>query len=297
MSDRIAVMNAGNVEQIGTPTEIYDRPSTVFVANFIGQANLWLGKQTGRVNRELRRGRGARHQTFPARPGDTTIESGGQATLMVRPERRPGVDGCAHRRRRGRAGHGHRPDLPGSGGAAVAGRRRRLPDRRAHRTGRGPADAAARRSGVRQLGAGAPRWCCRPPTSPPPRISRRCSTTPEPPCAPTRRPPHSLGFERQSSPWPKNSDIDPRSAGPTRRQSRPPDGGSSAEAPPPRPRWCSGVPSWPRVAPDERVEQQQYARPRPRPTTAHRPAAICASRTGRCTWPTASSPPSRPPAA
>ncbi len=49
MSDRIAVMNAGNVEQIGTPTEIYDRPSTVFVANFIGQANLWLGKQTGRV--------------------------------------------------------------------------------------------------------------------------------------------------------------------------------------------------------------------------------------------------------
>ena len=38
MSDRIAVMNAGNVEQIGTPTEIYDRPSTVFVASFIGQA-------------------------------------------------------------------------------------------------------------------------------------------------------------------------------------------------------------------------------------------------------------------
>ena len=43
MSDRIAVMNAGNVEQIGTPTEIYDAPSTVFVANFIGQANLWAG--------------------------------------------------------------------------------------------------------------------------------------------------------------------------------------------------------------------------------------------------------------
>ncbi|MGV0800127.1 ATP-binding cassette domain-containing protein, partial [Mycolicibacterium elephantis] len=33
MSDRIAVMNAGNVDQIGTPTEIYDRPSTVFVAS------------------------------------------------------------------------------------------------------------------------------------------------------------------------------------------------------------------------------------------------------------------------
>ncbi len=48
MSDRIAVMNAGDVEQIGTPTDIYDRPSTVFVASFIGQANLWAGRQTGR---------------------------------------------------------------------------------------------------------------------------------------------------------------------------------------------------------------------------------------------------------
>ncbi|HEX5143980.1 MAG TPA: ABC transporter ATP-binding protein [Mycobacterium sp.] len=90
MSDRIAVMNAGNVEQIGTPTEIYDRPSTVFVASFIGQANLWHGRQTGRVGR-------AAGQDYVeidvlgahlrARPGDTRIEDGGQATLMVRPER------------------------------------------------------------------------------------------------------------------------------------------------------------------------------------------------------------------
>ncbi len=86
MSDRIAVMNAGNVEQIGSPTEIYDRPSTVFVASFIGQANLWLGKQTGRANRDFVEVEvlGSKLQ---ARPGDTTIESGGQATLMVRPER------------------------------------------------------------------------------------------------------------------------------------------------------------------------------------------------------------------
>ncbi len=44
MSDRIAVMNQGLVEQIGTPTEIYDAPRTVFVAGFIGQANLWPGR-------------------------------------------------------------------------------------------------------------------------------------------------------------------------------------------------------------------------------------------------------------
>ena len=86
MSDRIAVMNAGNVDQIGTPTEIYDRPSTVFVASFIGQANLWSGKQTGRTNRDFVEVE-VLGTTLKARPGDTTIEPGGQATLMVRPER------------------------------------------------------------------------------------------------------------------------------------------------------------------------------------------------------------------
>jgi spermidine/putrescine transport system ATP-binding protein len=86
MSDRIAVMNAGNVDQIGTPTEIYDRPSTVFVASFIGQANLWAGKQTGRVNRDFVEVE-VLGTKLKARPGDTTIESGGHATLMVRPER------------------------------------------------------------------------------------------------------------------------------------------------------------------------------------------------------------------
>jgi putative spermidine/putrescine transport system ATP-binding protein len=40
MSDRIAVMNAGRIEQIGTPGEIYDRPRTRFVADFIGEINL-----------------------------------------------------------------------------------------------------------------------------------------------------------------------------------------------------------------------------------------------------------------
>jgi spermidine/putrescine transport system ATP-binding protein len=86
MSDRIAVMNQGNVEQIGTPAEIYDRPATVFVAGFIGQANLWHGRQTGRTNRDFVEIE-VLGSTLPAKPGDTTIEAGGQATLMVRPER------------------------------------------------------------------------------------------------------------------------------------------------------------------------------------------------------------------
>ena len=40
MSDRIAVMNAGRIEQVGTPSEIYERPRTRFVADFIGEINM-----------------------------------------------------------------------------------------------------------------------------------------------------------------------------------------------------------------------------------------------------------------
>src|SRR5665213_703884 len=40
MSDRIAVMNQGRIEQIGAPNEIYDRPRTRFAAEFLGSCNL-----------------------------------------------------------------------------------------------------------------------------------------------------------------------------------------------------------------------------------------------------------------
>jgi putative spermidine/putrescine transport system ATP-binding protein len=43
MSDRIAVMNRGVVEQIGTPAEIYERPATPFVAQFVGESNWFRG--------------------------------------------------------------------------------------------------------------------------------------------------------------------------------------------------------------------------------------------------------------
>jgi ABC-type Fe3+/spermidine/putrescine transport system ATPase subunit len=43
MADRIAVMNAGRIEQAGTPADIYGRPRTRFVADFIGEINLFSG--------------------------------------------------------------------------------------------------------------------------------------------------------------------------------------------------------------------------------------------------------------
>jgi spermidine/putrescine transport system ATP-binding protein len=44
MSDRIAVMSKGRVQQIGTPVEIYERPSNRFVADFIGESNFFVGQ-------------------------------------------------------------------------------------------------------------------------------------------------------------------------------------------------------------------------------------------------------------
>ncbi len=43
MSDRLAVFNAGRVEQVGTPAEVYEHPATAFVADFVGTANLITG--------------------------------------------------------------------------------------------------------------------------------------------------------------------------------------------------------------------------------------------------------------
>jgi iron(III) transport system ATP-binding protein len=47
ISDRVIVMNVGVIEQIGTPQEIYDRPRSRFVADFVGSANIIKGKLAG----------------------------------------------------------------------------------------------------------------------------------------------------------------------------------------------------------------------------------------------------------
>ena len=48
LSDRIIIMNKGKIEQIGTPQEVYLRPASVFVADFIGRANFIKGEVKGR---------------------------------------------------------------------------------------------------------------------------------------------------------------------------------------------------------------------------------------------------------
>ena len=68
MADTIAVMNAGVIEQMGAPDELYENPRTTFVANFLGQSNLIEGTITGRAG-DLVDGRHARHRRLdPGRP-------------------------------------------------------------------------------------------------------------------------------------------------------------------------------------------------------------------------------------
>src|SRR6202020_3232968 len=47
MSDRVAVMSGGRIEQIGTPAEVYESPATVFVADFLGVSNLMDAEPVG----------------------------------------------------------------------------------------------------------------------------------------------------------------------------------------------------------------------------------------------------------
>ena len=73
MSDRIAVMHAGKVEQLGTPEELYERPTTRFVADFIGSTNLLRGRVEGdgRVRLDSGEiGRRSRHDGHRAGHGD-----------------------------------------------------------------------------------------------------------------------------------------------------------------------------------------------------------------------------------
>jgi spermidine/putrescine transport system ATP-binding protein len=86
MSDRIAVMNDGRVEQIGTPQDIYHSPTSIFVANFIGVANLIpavVRDSNGTGATVLVAGR----HPVPVPRGEQALRPGTRATVMVRPER------------------------------------------------------------------------------------------------------------------------------------------------------------------------------------------------------------------
>ncbi len=92
MSDRIVVMNEGRIEQVGSPTEIYRRPNSRFVADFIGKANFVEGVVKG-VDNGSHPSTGTGRLVINALSNsftistDTSIFTVGQSvTLVVRPE-------------------------------------------------------------------------------------------------------------------------------------------------------------------------------------------------------------------
>ena len=102
MSDRIAVMNNGSVEQVATPEDVYERPSTTFVAGFIGVSNLMPGTVTAATD-----GRASvRLDSGVEIEGDRDgLASGERCHAVVRPEKL----------------RISRPDEPDGGGPQVEG--------------------------------------------------------------------------------------------------------------------------------------------------------------------------------
>jgi putative spermidine/putrescine transport system ATP-binding protein len=82
LSDRIVLMNRGEIEQAGPPDELYFRPCTVFAADFLGDSNLLKG----RVERIGSPATIALSQGQVKAPGNGALQPGQAVTILVRPE-------------------------------------------------------------------------------------------------------------------------------------------------------------------------------------------------------------------
>ncbi len=87
MSDRIAVMSQGKVEQIGYPEDIYERPATRFVAGFIGTSNIVEAPVVGRVGDLLQVEAAPGDRLLVPAPAERTLSPGDMLAFTVRPEK------------------------------------------------------------------------------------------------------------------------------------------------------------------------------------------------------------------
>lgn len=84
MSDRICIMRDGQIEQVGSPRELYDRPANRYVAGFVGSTNFFDAEVTA-LEGAIAHLKLASGQVVEAMAEETTV-SGEQMTLSVRPE-------------------------------------------------------------------------------------------------------------------------------------------------------------------------------------------------------------------
>jgi spermidine/putrescine transport system ATP-binding protein len=83
MSDRLAVMNGGRVEQVGAPRDVYEDPETIFVADFLGVSNLMDATARGAADGYCRVVVGR----FELEAGGGSSDVTGPAKVVIRPER------------------------------------------------------------------------------------------------------------------------------------------------------------------------------------------------------------------
>jgi spermidine/putrescine transport system ATP-binding protein len=98
MADTVAVMNQGRIEQMGSPVEIYESPRTAFVANFLGQSNLFPGSV---VSREGDVVVVKAHEQYFSIPSSRVATAGSSVVVGVRPEK------VTIRRANGASAEGH----------------------------------------------------------------------------------------------------------------------------------------------------------------------------------------------
>jgi spermidine/putrescine transport system ATP-binding protein len=85
MSDRLVVMNAGRIEQLGSPRELYEHPATRFVANFIGTSNILTGRLERKGDAWALAGLGPDQRVLLTDAGQAP--QGQEVELAVRPEK------------------------------------------------------------------------------------------------------------------------------------------------------------------------------------------------------------------
>jgi sulfate transport system ATP-binding protein len=91
LADRVAILNHGIIEQVGTPTEVYDQPASAFVCGFVGETNRFDGTvEGGRFTDgavSFAVGSAAGPKTAFVRPHDLTLTQDGETGFMVKVER------------------------------------------------------------------------------------------------------------------------------------------------------------------------------------------------------------------
>ncbi|MGW5428969.1 ABC transporter ATP-binding protein [Streptomyces sp. NPDC004059] len=87
MADTVAVMNAGRVEQLGSPTDLYENPNTTFVANFLGTSNLIEAEVDTKNGDDIVLKAGGGKLVLPKARCSAPATAGGKVLVGIRPEK------------------------------------------------------------------------------------------------------------------------------------------------------------------------------------------------------------------